>query len=187
MNSLSRSDGDTPASRLFFALWPDDETRRRLAAVQQALAPRLAGLRWIPPGRLHLTLHFLGCMPPERLARSRQLARELRGEGFRLELDRLGCFERARVLWLGPSRQPQALEMLQANLGERLAEVGYRAGFDRYRPHVTLARKLRSLPGGLTLPDGALPVAWPVDAFVLIESVDTPAGVDYRVLERYPL
>jgi 2'-5' RNA ligase len=123
----------------------------------------------------------------ERLARSRQLARELRGEGFRLELDRLGCFERARVLWLGPSRQPQALAMLQANLGERLAEVGYRAGFDRYRPHVTLARKLRSLPGGLTLPDGALPVAWPVDAFVLIESVDTPAGVDYRVLERYPL
>jgi len=187
MNSLSRSDGDTPASRLFFALWPDDETRRQLAALQQALAPRFHGLRWIPPRRLHLTLHFLGRMPPGQLARSRQLARELRGEGFSLKLDRLGCFERARVLWLGPSRQPRALSQLQASLGERLAEVGYRPGFDRYRPHVTLARKLRSLPRELAGADTLMPVIWPVDAFVLVESVDTPAGVEYRVLERYPL
>ena len=187
MNSQPHSDGDMPASRLFFALWPDDETRRQLATLQQALQHRLSGLRWTPPRRLHLTLHFLGRVSPGQLARSRQLARELSGAPFSLELDRLGCFERARVLWIGPSRQPPALSMLQAVLGKGLAEVGYRPGFDRYRPHVTLARKLRSLPRGLTLSDVADPVFWPVDAFVLVESVDTPAGVDYRVLERYPL
>lgn len=45
--------------RLFVAAWPDDETRRRLAGLQQELG-RTRGLRFVGPSRWHVTLRFLG-------------------------------------------------------------------------------------------------------------------------------
>ena len=46
---------------LFFALWPDDDVRARIASaarqLKKAHAPRG---RWIEPHRYHLTLRYLG-------------------------------------------------------------------------------------------------------------------------------
>ena len=45
--------------RLFVAAWPDDDTRRLLAGLQQELG-RTKGLRFVGPSRWHVTLRFLG-------------------------------------------------------------------------------------------------------------------------------
>jgi 2'-5' RNA ligase len=45
--------------RLFVAVWPDDETRRRLAGLELELG-RTKGLRFVGPERWHVTLRFLG-------------------------------------------------------------------------------------------------------------------------------
>ena len=184
MNEHHVLNPEDPGPRLFFALWPGDDIRDRLAEEQHRLELAFRHARWIPRERLHLTLHFLGRLPPGKARRLRVLARDIEGAGFELALDWLGCFERARVLWLGPSRLPAALLRLHAQLGERLAETGYRMQFDRYRPHVTLARKVRTIPPGIAAPE---PIRWPVRDFVLVESVDRPGGVAYRVVERYSL
>ncbi len=186
MNKLQPENSPQLSPRLFFALWPDDETRRELSALQRGLKRRFPRARWIPPERLHLTLHFLGRLPLEQARRCRELARAVRGERFELRLERLGCFPRPRVLWLGPSRVVAALQSLQEDLAGQLVAVGYRMQFNTYRPHVTLARKVAALPQESLQPDG-LPIAWPARDFVLVESVDTPEGVAYRVVERYPL
>ena len=53
-------------SRLFVALWPDAEALRTLAAWQSRWAwPQGAAL--VAPAQLHLTLHFIGATPDERL------------------------------------------------------------------------------------------------------------------------
>ncbi len=45
--------------RLFVAVWPDDETRRRLGGLELELG-RTRGLRFVGPTRWHVTLRFLG-------------------------------------------------------------------------------------------------------------------------------
>ena len=173
--------------RLFFALWPNPALRGELAAFQRSLRQSTGKGRWLPPQRLHLTLYYLGRLPLPVAEAVRRGARGIEAPAFSLQLDRLGCFERARVLWLGPSRVPQALTELHRAL-RALPETGsHETQPTRFRPHVTLARKLGTLP---ELPEAAgrqLPLAWQATDFALIESVDTPDGVEYRVVERYLL
>jgi 2'-5' RNA ligase len=45
--------------RLFVAVWPDDETKRRLGGLELELG-RTKGLRFVGPTRWHVTLRFLG-------------------------------------------------------------------------------------------------------------------------------
>ncbi|BAN69346.1 2'-5' RNA ligase family protein [endosymbiont of unidentified scaly snail isolate Monju] len=79
--------------RLFFALWPDEALRRRLADWQQTHLP--PGVQPTHPADLHLTLHFLGQVEEGRLGALRELGDRLAGEAFALCLDHLGH-------WPGP-------------------------------------------------------------------------------------
>ncbi|MGK0673914.1 MAG: RNA 2',3'-cyclic phosphodiesterase [Halothiobacillaceae bacterium] len=105
--------------RLFFALWPDETTRRRLAAFLKVL-PRGKG-RDMRAENLHLTLAFLGDCEEGLLTCLAEVGSSLTGQPFELTFDRLGHFQRARVLWLGLSRPPVELFELQAHLADLLA------------------------------------------------------------------
>lgn len=149
------------SARLFVALWPDARVR---AALQTASA------RWhwppgaaiVPAERLHLTLHFLGDLPRERIA---ALVRILKVRSARCEL----TLDRA-ALWHGglavlePSAIPAPLVALQHALGLALRSHGLAIETRRWRPHVTLARR-----ANVEVPQFA-PVVWPLHGHVLAES-----------------
>ena len=168
--------------RIFFALWPDEELRRRLYATGQTMRLERAG-RFVPDFNLHLTLHFIGNVYYSERDCLQQAARGVRGDGFDLVIDRGGYFARPRVGWLGCSEIPAALAELHAALGVRLKSCGYRAEKRPYHPHVTFARKLVSPPRVASFE----PLCWNVDNFVLIESRPVDGGVRYEVMETYPL
>jgi len=166
--------------RLFFALWPSEAVRARLHQRMQALGIRG---RAVSVSNLHLTLVFLGACADETRAAAIAAAARVTFAPFRLTLDRLGYFARARVLWLGPDRTPCPLQALVTALRGELAAAGViEEGQDKqtkaFRAHVTLARKAAP-PAELGLVE---PVEWPVCAFELMESVPSPRGVSYRVL-----
>jgi RNA 2',3'-cyclic 3'-phosphodiesterase len=173
--------------RLFFALWPDEDVRRAIAAraadVAAACAP---GGRPSAPGRYHLTLQFLGTfkpLPSALVDRAIAAADSVRAQAFSLMLDRVGSFERNRVWWLGPGAAPPGLQSLHERLGAALAATGLPPDEDatRFVPHVTLGRKLQQR----FEPRATKPLAWVVRDFVL---VDSAAGEpDYRILRRWPL
>ncbi len=166
--------------RLFFALWPEPEVRRALVAADRRLGRE--GRR-VAADKLHLTLVFLGATPADRQACFSTAAAAVPGEPFELVLDRFGYFPRPRVLWLGSSQPPAALDRLVAALVPALARCGFVPESRPFAPHVTLRRKARRLPA--LQPE--TPVVWPVRDFCLCESASTPEGVQYRVLERWPL
>ena len=169
--------------RIFFGLWPDRELRETMAQQQQLLELQSKVSRYVPAHNLHLTLHFIGNVPEDRVICMQEQATAVSAKPFEITLDNLGFFKKPRVSWFGCSMIPEELRLLHRRLGEKLANCGFQAEQRRYNPHVTIARKQLRGPTESTVP----PMTWAVSEFVLIESVAVDGGVRYEVLSRYPL
>ncbi|MFW2371690.1 MAG: RNA 2',3'-cyclic phosphodiesterase [Gammaproteobacteria bacterium] len=169
--------------RLFFALWPSDEVRERIAqAFKRAPQSSMNG-RKVAPSNYHITLHFIGNVGPEQQQCLHLAAQSVVADGFQLTLDRFGHFYKPRVFWFGCQHVPQALEQFQKQLGEALSRCDYQPDARVYAPHVTVMRKLIR-PGELST---AAEIQWDVSEFVLVESKSTAEGVQYEAIEHYPL
>ena len=134
--------------RLFLALKPDRPAEARLAhrvlEIQDALGDAAPALRWIPASNIHLTLHFLGEVPPAHLPRLRDaLTPPLPMEPFEVEVASVGAFPPAgppRVIWLDIARGAALVSSLHAELGRRLSSAGVAVETRPFSPHLTLAR-----------------------------------------------
>lgn len=127
---------------------------------------QVAGGRTTPAESIHLTLEFLGNVEPQRVPLVERIAGEARGRRFRVALDRVGSFRRARVAWAGSDKPPPPLIALQADLSGRLRENGFELEERDYSPHATLVRKIeRAVPRA---PIEA--IEWPVEEYALVVS-----------------
>ena len=164
--------------RIFFALWPDGQTRRALVRATGSVVRRSGG-RATPPDNLHVTLAFLGPVTEVLLERARRVP-PLVSPHFELIFDRLGFWQGSRALWVSPRRVPRALVALEANLWGRLVEVGFERERRPYQPHITMARKARGVD------DGVLPVSWLVSELALVESKPGGRHPVYDTLHVWP-
>ena len=133
--------------RLFVALDLPFETRCRLLE----LASGLAGARWLPPQNYHVTLRFLGEMPPHRAEELDAALAALRGRRFALQLGGVGVFEKAgrpQALWAGVERSQQ-LDHLQTKIETAVQRQGFEPERRRFTPHVSLARLDNTPPAKL--------------------------------------
>ena len=124
--------------RLFVALELPWVVREQLAD----LATGLPGTRWVPPGNYHITLRFIGELPPHKGDEVDEVLSALRARAFTIVLTGVGTHERGgRVasLWVGLERNP-ALDQLQTKIETALQRTGLSPERRRFSPHVTLAR-----------------------------------------------
>lgn len=169
--------------RLFFALWPDDRVRHRLSESVNRL-PQISNQgRLVKSSNLHMTLHFIGNVPSAKTVCFISQAAKVQGRPFDLNLMHFGHFRKPRVLWIGCESVPPALSKLHADLGSMIETCGYTPESRPYRPHVTMARKIKQ-PLDKEIISG---IAWRVDRFVLVQSTTQEKGVQYRVKASYPL
>ncbi|MDF1480563.1 RNA 2',3'-cyclic phosphodiesterase [Extensimonas sp. H3M7-6] len=173
-------------ARLFLALWPTPGWAAALAQ-RFGLAPEAAHGRMVPPQQIHLTLHFLGAVPRQRLP---ALVEGLRVPfaPFDLALRRCERWPRGMLVAL-PDELPPALKALHAALSAALQCQGLPVEQRAFRPHITLARRYDGpVPAPL-----ASPVRWHVSRYALVEShpvmaPDAPrktVGTRYQVLHYY--
>jgi len=177
-----RPDRAVQTHRLFFALWPSEGMRTELTGRVATLAPPGTG-RVQRSDQLHLTLEFLGAVPTARLPTVRDAAAAVRGEPFKLVLDRVEYWRRPGVLCLVARELPPALAALVQSLRSELASRGFEPECRPYRAHLTLARKVGQ-PPPLAPTD---PVHWPATDFALVESVTERTGSIYRPVGAWPL
>jgi 2'-5' RNA ligase len=159
--------------RLFYALWPESETRNELMQLQQKFAGRKTAY-----ANLHVTLAFLGQQPAESLPVLKEILLRLPKTVLDLTIDQLGYFSRHRIAWAGMHAVPDALLALRQSLVENLA--GRSIGFDsegKFKPHVTLAR---DAPPPLDIVFE--PIRWQANQLVLVQSITRPEGPEYRIL-----
>ena len=161
--------------KVFFALWPEGDLRSQLAKLQEPIQQG----RKVPKESLHLTLHFVGQV--ESVDCLLEQAEKICFSPGSIDLEGYGVFEKAKVLWAGPIQWPKEIVQLSAACREAAKICGYPAHTERFRPHVTLARKVAELP---ELP-AYKPVQWDFQTFSLVESNSTDHGVYYSVLQTF--
>ena len=169
--------------RLFFALWPDERARARLARIAAEVAHVGQG-RTPRPESLHLTLAFLGEVSEDRVALAEAAGARAADavDPFALALDQVGG-NAYGVAWFTPAAVPSPLHELQDALAEALAASGFDRERRMFRPHVTLARDcVRSAQRG-PMP----PVEWSVERLSLVASTLGPGGSRYADLASWPL
>lgn len=171
--------------RLFFALWPTDAVRARLAVAAQSYAE--FG-RAIAARNLHVTVAFLGAVPEERLEHVVKIARstqKLTLDGkFMLHLDRLEFWRRSSLVALTATQVPPEFLKIVDGLRAGLRERGFQLQeHDTFRPHVTLVRDVSRGPAAAAV----TPVQWPVESFALVESQVGQRGSQYSVLDEWSL
>jgi len=173
---------------LFFALWPSDAIRARMAAAagQLRVDTEPQG-RWLNPLRYHLTLHYLGnhaVLAPELIALAGAAGDAVHTAPFDLVLNRAGSFRNRDIpWWLGCEEVPAGLRDLWNAIAESFKGAGSHAlDRSRFAPHVTILRDARK-----PLPSTPIaPIVWPVAEFVLIDSL-LGAESTYTVLRRWTL
>ncbi|HSH68675.1 MAG TPA: RNA 2',3'-cyclic phosphodiesterase [Deferrisomatales bacterium] len=138
--------------RCFVAAALPEATREQLGALQGRL--RRAGLpaRWVRPEALHLTLKFLGELPPAVFDQvAEQLFLPLDGAGpLRLTPRGVGTVppdSRARVVWAGLEGDVAALARLALTVEARVQGCGVARERRPFQSHLTLGRATRL--GGL--------------------------------------
>jgi 2'-5' RNA ligase len=165
--------------RVFFALWPDDCTRARIAAAAAAL-PASAGVSFVPPENYHVTLAFVGEIAMSGLAVLQQIGGTQRAAACTIEIDAYDYWREAKVLVAVARQTPGALMELSAQLHGALAAHHAAPPF---RPHVTLARKVAQAP----VLQAMSPFSWRTRSFGLVSSDTSGAHSVYTVVDSWPL
>jgi len=183
--------------RSFIAIDLPQKTRENLAAIQDQLRQSQAGVRWVKPGSIHLTLKFLGNILPEQVdAIAAAVAQLVRDEPpITLCAAGLGAFpspRKPRVIWVGLRGEVDRLANIQAGLEKALEPLGFDRETRGFHPHLTIGRvkdrrRLQSLieaMSSLELPEFN---SFDGNEIILYKSDLRPTGAIYTKLHRMPL
>jgi 2'-5' RNA ligase len=189
--------------RLFVAAELSAPVRRSVAGCAQRVRERLAGsgisagLRWIPPDNLHLTIWFLGELSEARAnAVLEALAPPLPMPAFDVALEGFGAFPPAggpRVVWMGVSRGRDDLARAHELVGARLVPWGFPPEGRAYSAHLTIARvkdahgRARAAIRQAVAHEACAAGTCTVGELVVFRSRTESAGAVYEPLLRVPL
>ena len=164
--------------RLFFALWPNNETRKKIDKINQSISS--AGLKRVKCDNLHVTLVFLGNVDAESETMIRQRMKKISAQPFTIQFEQLSFWRKPRILCLTTQQYDQQLIILVDGLKRELEQCGMPMEVRSYKPHITLARKVAK-PIAIDIQ----PIEWRAQSFCLVESVSAPEGIHYQVLQRW--
>lgn len=167
------------SKRIFFALWPDDRQRDRLRDVINSVARTVEG-KIIDRRDWHITLEYIGDFPEEQVPDLLERAGEIQVEPFHLIFDRLEFWAGPKVACLVAPTVPVEMKSLIAALHSLLQDVGVIPNDRTYRPHITVARNVRTFATERLAQRAT--TNW--SSFQLVESVSGPGGVTYKPLKQ---
>jgi 2'-5' RNA ligase len=183
--------------RSFFAVELSAEIAAGVRRIQEELPGRAAGVRWVRPEGIHLTLKFLGEVEADRIEPIVRKAKEaIQGVGpFTVGIKGGGGFpteKNPRVIWIGVEDHSGMLKQLQARVEAGMAEVGFPQERRGYTPHLTVGR-LRSGKGSKIVAQALDAIrasdlgSMEVREIILFRSHLKPTGAEYTKLGSFPL
>ncbi len=175
--------------RTFIAIELESEVRDNLDKIIQTLKPAGPGIKWVNPEGIHLTLKFLGNIRNDQVDEIKAIMDRIteKHQTFTSECRGLGTFpvksRNPRIVWAGMEEHP-ALSVIQKELDQKLAELGFSPEKRAFHPHLTLGRNKKKTNSRLLIPEiekfkevvfGTVSV----NKIILFESTLTPEGAVY--------
>lgn len=164
--------------RMFFALWPDQNTREQCCEV----IAKISGteMRPLAANNLHITLLFLGNINSQQEQAMIAAAGLVEMPELELTFDQISYWKKPAVLCLTASRFDPKISTVSQQLAaiakQNLINIDERP----FQPHITLARKVKR---AISLEFAA--INWLAHDFCLVESCSLAKGVEYRVIEHW--
>lgn len=168
--------------RLFFAIWPDEDLRSKLAPHRLEVT-RVCGGRPMLPLTLHMTLIYVGEVEQIRLADLFAIGDAVRTPPFTYTIDVAACFGKAGVAWLAADRTPQPLIDLQTELKTGVTAAKFPADPRPFRPHMTVARGIARA----VEPWHVTEVPWRIDRFRLVAAAPADKDITYETVREWAL
>jgi 2'-5' RNA ligase len=172
--------------RLFFALWPEAQTRERFASAAAAL--RLTErARLVPQQNYHLTLAFVGEVASSQVAMLQQIGSGQRAAACTITMDAYEYWPEPQVVVAVARQPPTPLAELWKHLRRDLALHPAVPKLHHVQPslraHVTLARKVAQAP----VLQAMSPFDWSARSFSLVRSDTSGTHAVYTVVDTWPL
>jgi 2'-5' RNA ligase len=135
--------------RSFLAIEIPVTVLKKIEKVQEDLKSSRADVRWVNPGKIHLTLKFFGSIEESKVEPIvESIGGPVRGTSpFPLQAKGLGAFPHVRnprVIWLGLADSRKILIPFQKELEDQLQKIGFQREDRPFQPHLTLGRTTSS-------------------------------------------
>lgn len=134
--------------RLFIALNIPQKIKEEIIQLRNSLINNPFDYKWEPPGKLHLTLKFIGEVDESLLEKIQaEISFIYEYKAFNCTFDRFGFFysgNEPRILWLGLNINEKIFELVEM-LNEKLVKFGIEKEKKKFKPHFTLMRVRKKL------------------------------------------
>ncbi len=183
--------------RAFIGIGLPPQCKQAIASAYSPFRGKRIPVSWTPERNLHVTLKFLGEIPPDSVEGIVSL---LLGAGrgipaFEMLVEGAGGFpslRAPRVLWVGIREPLELVGKLHENMENVLSGAGFTGEGRPFHPHITVGRvRDRLSPGWGEEYAGAMSGepfgSVMVNSYQLYESRLSPAGAEYFVLRDFPL
>lgn len=178
--------------RTFIAVELPDSMKKAIEALQQEID--FKGLKLVEPQLVHVTLKFLGDIPPAQVEPVANALSHIDCKPFTARIAGVGVFPNPsymKVVWLGAHGD---FEHLHAEVESVLKGLGFRPDRGKFTGHATLARvkyfdettKAQLSRALAKLQDIAVG-EYRVDSIAFKKSTLTPKGPIYENLREIPL
>ena len=183
--------------RSFLAIELPTTVQAKIGKVEEDAKSTSADVRWVSPGKIHLTLKFFGNIEESKVD---PIAAAIQGpigaaKPFQLSVRGTGAFpnlKNPRVVWIGLVDLEGRLAALQKEVESSLGKIGFEPEDRPFRPHLTLGR-VKTSRGR----DELIRIVekyreeeigtFQVEKIVLFKSDLTPAGPIYASLKEVRL
>jgi RNA 2',3'-cyclic 3'-phosphodiesterase len=184
--------------RLFVALIIPEAVRQNLAAMRRDFPAIASQLRWVPPQNFHVTLKFIGSVPPEKLPPIIEALRRVSlVDRVQLRIRGVGWLVNAKtgVMLFAFVQDSKPLTALATAIDQQLERLGFTPEHRTFMPHLTLVRASRDLPANFQTALRELAEqhkqydfgSVTPEEFHLMESKTLPAGPIYSKIQSFPL
>ena len=181
--------------RVFVALDIPEDVRAAIGALIARLRPACKSARWARIEGIHVTLKFIGEVPPEKIETIKaSLARIRFPDSIKMKFRNVGFFPNERrpsVFWAGIEAGAE-LVALAATVETSLEPLGIAKEHRAFSPHLTLARfrspegsALNRLPEAISAAGTLEFGAGVAKEFHLYQSILKPGGAEYTRLATF--
>ncbi|TRX53398.1 RNA 2',3'-cyclic phosphodiesterase [Thalassomonas sp. M1454] len=171
--------------RLFIGLSIAKQQREQIAQWrQQALSDNSGELfKSVDKDNFHITLSFIGSISADKITPLIAAMNKTLKPKCSIDLNRLDCWPKPKVLFLHASSVQENLLTLATNIIETVKHNNIHQEDRPYIPHLTLCRKAKHAP----IITEAFNFKLDFQQCHLYESISSNQGVQYKIIHTWPL